>query len=115
MASLNITERQAGDITILDLSGDLIFGQGNIELRNVIRHELNAGKKKILLDFASVKYVDSSGIGELISGLIAVNRDEGQLKLMNLSGRFKELLTITRLATVFETFEDEGAALNSFD
>jgi anti-sigma B factor antagonist len=115
MAELNITRRENKDITILDLSGDVTFGQGSTELRTGIRQELNNGKKKIVLNFKGVHYVDSSGIGELISGLTAVNREQGQLRLINLSGRFKELLIITKLLTVFETFEEEGDALDNFD
>jgi anti-sigma B factor antagonist len=116
MASLIITKRQTGDVTILDLNGDVTFGQGNTELRNGIRQELNNGTKKILLNFQSVTYVDSSGIGELISGLTAVHRTgDRQLKLVNLSKRFKELLTITKLLTAFEIFDDEGRAVASFN
>jgi anti-sigma B factor antagonist len=116
MAVLNITRRQTGDITILDLSGDVTFGPGSTELRRGIRQELNDGHKKILLNFEKVQYVDSSGIGELLSGLTAVNRETArQLKLVNLSKRIKELLAITKLLKVFEIFEDEKSAIHGFD
>ncbi len=114
MAELNISERQIGDITIFDLNGDLIFGQGNVALRSAIRRVLNEGKKKILLNFSGVGYVDSSGIGELITSFTAVNREDGQLKLLNLTERIKYLLEITKLLTVFDTFENEGNALVSY-
>jgi anti-sigma B factor antagonist len=115
MAELNISKRQLGDITILDMNGDILFGQGNITLRCAIRRLLSEGKKKILLNFSAVNFVDSGGIGELISGLIAVNREGGQLKLLNLTQRIKYLLDITKLLTVFKTFEDEAEAISSYD
>ncbi|MEJ7861982.1 MAG: STAS domain-containing protein [Pyrinomonadaceae bacterium] len=115
MAELKISERQIGDITIFDLDGDVIFGQGNAALRSAIRSVLNEGKKKILLNFSGVGFVDSSGIGELISGFTAVNREGGQLKLLNLTNRIKYLLEITKLLTVFDTFENEASALISYN
>ena len=113
MAELNISERQAGDITIFDMNGDIIFGQGNVVLRSAIRRLLGEGKKKILLNFSGVGFVDSSGIGELVSGFTAVNREGGQLKLLNLTQRIQHLLVITKLLTVFDTFENERDALGS--
>ena len=115
MAELNISERQAGDITIFDMNGDIIFGQGNVVLRSAIRRLLGEGKKKILLNFSGVGFVDSSGIGELVSGFTAVNREGGQLKLLNLTQRIQYLLVITKLLTVFDTFENEGDALGSYN
>lgn len=116
MAKLNISERQTdgGGVTILDLEGDITFGEGNIELRKEIRRLIREGKKEILLNFAEVRYVDSSGIGELLSGLTAINRDDGRLKLLNLPQRIQELLAITKLLTVFEVFEDENRAVRSY-
>ena len=114
MAELNISERQAGDITILDMDGKVTIGEGSVALRTTIRRLLGEGKKKILLNLGRVGYVDSSGIGELVSGLTAVNREDGHLKFLNVSQRLQELLTITKLLTVFDVFEDESQALNSY-
>ena len=92
MAGLNIFERQVGDFTVFDLSGDITFGEGSIVLRNAIRRALSESKKKFLLNFSGVGYVDSSGVGELVSGFTAINREGGQLRLSNLPQRIKEAL-----------------------
>lgn len=115
MAELNISERQAGDITILDLDGKITIGEGSVALRNAIRRLLGEGKNKILLNLGSVGYIDSSGIGELVSSFTAVNKENGQLKLLNLTQKIQDLLAITKLLTVFDVFEDEGEALGSYD
>ncbi len=114
MAELNISERQAGDVTILDMDGKVTIGEGSVALRNTIRRLLGERKKKILLNLSGVGYVDSSGIGELVSSFTAVNKEGGQLKLLNLTQKIQDLLAITKLLTVFDTFEDEGEALGSF-
>ena len=114
MARLNIFERQDGNITVLDLSGDITFGEGNIALRNVIRHALGEGKRHFLLNFSGVGYIDSSGIGELVSALIAINREDGQLRLSNLTSRTEELLTVCKLLTVFEVCENESETAKVF-
>ena len=115
MAELNISERQAGDITILDLSGKITIGEGSVALRNTIRRLLGEGKNKILLNLGSVGYIDSSGIGELVSSFTAVNKESGQLKLLNLTQKIQDLLAITKLLTVFDVFDDEGEALGSYN
>src|SRR6476659_4460484 len=114
MAELELKERQAGDVTILDLSGAVRIGEGSIALRDAIRDLSADGKKKLLLNLAGVNYVDSSGIGELIANYTTVSRQGGQLKLLNLTDRIQNLLVITKLLTVFDAFEDEGEALKSF-
>jgi anti-sigma B factor antagonist len=114
MAELNITERQAGDITILDMNGKVTIGEGSIALRTAIRRLLGEGKKKILLNLGSVGYVDSSGIGELVSSFTAVNKEDGKLKLLNLTQKIQDLLAITKLLTVFDVFDSEADALSSF-
>lgn len=114
MADLNISERQAGDVTILDMSGKVTIGEGSVALRTTIRRLLGEGKKNILLNLGSVGYIDSSGIGELVSSFTAVNKEGGTLKLLNLTEKIQDLLAITKLLTVFDVFEDEGAALSSF-
>ncbi|HYY96315.1 MAG TPA: STAS domain-containing protein [Pyrinomonadaceae bacterium] len=114
MSELNIRERQAGDVTILDLEGKITIGEGSVSLRTAIRRLIEEGKKKILLNLAGVGYVDSSGIGELVSSYTTINREGGQLKLLKLTQKIKDLLTITKLLTVFDVYDDESEALNSF-
>jgi anti-sigma B factor antagonist len=115
MADITISERQAGDVTILDLDGKVTIGEGSVALRNAIRRLLGEGKSKILLNLAGVGYVDSSGIGELVSSFTAVNKEGGTLKLLNLTQKIQDLLAITKLLTVFDVFEDEGSALSSYN
>jgi anti-sigma B factor antagonist len=114
MAELNISERQAGDITILDLDGKVTIGEGSVALRSAIRRLLGEGKNKILLNLGSVGYVDSSGIGELVSSFTAVSKEDGTLKLLNLTQKIQDLLAITKLLTVFDVFDNEGDALSSY-
>ena len=115
MAELNISERQVGDVTILDMDGKITIGEGSVALRTAIRRLLEEGKKKILLNLGKVGYVDSSGIGELVSSFTAIGKEEGgQLKLLNLTQKIKDLLTITKLLTVFDVYESEEEALASF-
>ena len=114
MAELDVKERQAGDVTILDLRGEVRIGEGSIALRDAIRNLADAGKQKILLNLAGVSYIDSSGIGELIANYTTVTRQGGQLKLLKLTDRVQNLLVITKLLTVFDHYEDEATALKSF-
>ena len=97
MAELDVKERQAGDVTILDLRGEVRIGEGSIALRDAIRNLAAAGKKKLLLNLAGVSYIDSSGIGELIANYTTVSRQGGQLKLLKLTDRVQNLLVITKL------------------
>ena len=115
MAELNISERQAGDVTILDLNGKVTIGEGSVALRTTIRRLLGEGKKKILLNLGSVGYVDSSGIGELVSSFTAVNKESGSLRLLNLTQKIQDLLAITKLLTVFDVYENESEAVSSFN
>ncbi len=114
MAELNIRERQAGDVTILDMDGKITIGEGSVAVRSAIRRLIEEGKKKILLNVAGVGYVDSSGIGELVSSYTTIQREGGQLKLINLTQKIEDLLGITKLLTVFDTYDKEDEALNSF-
>src|SRR6476619_1418728 len=114
MAELDVKERQAGDVTILDMSGAVRIGQGSVALRDSVRQLSEAGKKKILLNLGGVNYIDSSGIGELIANYTTVSRQGGQLKLLNLTDKIQNLLVITKLLTVFDVYEDEATALKSF-
>ena len=115
MAELNMKERQAGDVTVLDMDGKITIGEGSVALRSAIRRLLEEGKKKVLLNLAGVSYIDSSGIGELVSSYTAINKDGGQLKLLNLTQKTLELLTITKLLTVFDVYENESEAMNGFN
>ena len=115
MAELEVKQRQAGDVTILDMNGAVRIGEGSITLRDAIRGLADEGKKKIILNLAGVNYVDSSGIGELIANYTTVSRQGGQLKLLNLTDRIQNLLVITKLLTVFYAYEDESEALKSFE
>jgi anti-sigma B factor antagonist len=114
MAELEVKERQAGDVTILDLNGSVRMGEGAVSLRNAIRALVEQGKKKILLNLGGVKNIDSSGIGELIANYTTISRDGGQLKLLNLTEKIQNLLVITKLLTVFDSYDSEADALNSF-
>lgn len=114
MAELDVKERQAGDVTILDLSGEVRIGEGSISLRDSIRNLADQGKKKVLLNLSGVKYMDSSGVGELIANYTTISRQGGQLKLLNLTDRIRNLLVITKLLTVFDSYDNEAEALQSF-
>ena len=114
MSDITISERQAGDVTILDLSGKVTIGEGSVALRSAIRRLLGEGKSKILLNLAGVGYIDSSGIGELVSSYTAVNKENGTLKLLKLTQKIQDLLAITKLLTVFDVFDEESEALSSF-
>ena len=115
MAELNIAERQVGDITVLDMDGKITIGEGSVALRTAVRRLLEEGKKKILLNLAKVGYIDSSGIGELVSSYTAIGKEDGgQLKLLNLTQKLQDLLTITKLLTVFDVYESEEEALACF-
>jgi anti-sigma B factor antagonist len=115
MAELDVKERQAGDVTILDLSGDVRIGEGAVSLRDSIRNLSDQGKKKVLLNLAGVKYMDSTGVGELIANYTTITRQGGQLKLLSLTDRIQNLLVITKLLTVFDSYDNEAEALKSFE
>lgn len=115
MSDITISERQAGDVTILDLDGKVTIGEGSVALRTAIRRLLGDGKKKILLNLGGVGYVDSSGIGELVSSFTAVNKEGGSLKLLNLTQKIQDLLAITKLLTVFDVYDSESDALSSYN
>jgi len=114
MAQLNINQRQAGDVTILDMDGEVRIGDSSTALRSSIRNLVAGGSNKILLNLAGVKYIDSSGIGELIANYTTVGRGGGQLKLLNLTEKVQDLLVITKLLTVFDVYDNEADALGSF-
>jgi anti-sigma B factor antagonist len=112
--SVKLTNRQVGDVTVIDASGRITLGEGSSTFRDAIRDLTAKGNKKLLLNLGDVSYIDSSGIGEMVSGFTSVTNQGGQLKLLNLTKRVKDLLQITKLYTVFEVFDDEAAAVRSF-
>ena len=111
---MKIEMRTIGDVQILDCSGKITLGEGTMTVRNTVRDVLKNNEKKIVLNLADVNYVDSSGVGELVSTYTTVTNSGGQLKLLSLTKKIQELLAITKLLTVFDVFEDEQAALDSF-
>jgi len=111
---MKIENRSVGDIHILDCSGKITLGEGTMAVRNAVREVLKNGGKKIILNLGDVNYIDSSGIGELVSSFTTVTNGGGQLKLLNLTKKIQELLSITKLLTVFQVFNDEKSAIASF-
>ena len=114
MPALYATIRKDGNITVVDLSGRIALGEGSALLRTTIRELLERERNKIILNLGDVNYIDSSGIGELVSGFTAVRSREGELKLLNLTKKVHDLLQITKLFTVFDVYSDEGTAVRSF-
>jgi anti-sigma B factor antagonist len=111
---LEIKERAVGDIVILDLIGKITIGEGSVQLRDAVSRLLETRRSRIILNLGGVSYVDSSGIGELVSRYTTTKNAGGKLKLLNLPKKIKDLLMITKLLTVFEIYEEEEAAINSF-
>jgi anti-sigma B factor antagonist len=103
-----------GDVTVIDVAGRITLGEGSSVLRDALRDMVSKNQKKILLNLGDVSYIDSSGIGELVSGFTTVTNSGGALKLLNLNKRVKDLLQITKLYTVFDVHEDEAGAIRSF-
>src|SRR6266511_4337169 len=114
IVSANLTTRQAGDVRVVDVAGKITLGDGSSALRRLLQDELAQGNKKILLNLRNVSYIDSSGIGELVSGFTTVANQGGTLKLLGLTHRIKDLLQITKLYTIFDIHEDEAHAVGSF-
>jgi anti-sigma B factor antagonist len=112
--SMKIKTRQVDGVTILDLSGRITLGEGSVQLRDAVRDLLSKGSKQILLNLGDVTYIDSSGIGELVSAFTTVRNQGGDLKLLNLTKKIHDLLQITKLYTVFDVKEDEASAVASF-
>ncbi len=112
--SVKLTTRQVGDVTVIDATGRITLGEGASTFRDTVRDLATKGNKKLLVNLGDVSYIDSSGIGEMVSGFTTVTNHGGQLKLLGLSKRVKDLLQITKLYTVFEVFDDEASAVRSF-
>src|SRR5215468_1721502 len=112
--SVKLDTRQVGDVTVVDVSGRITLGEGSSALRDTLRDLTSKGDKKILLNLSDVSYIDSSGIGELVSGFTTVTNNGGTVKLLGLTKRVKDLLQITKLYTVFDIHEEEAHAVRSF-
>ena len=112
--SVKLSSRQVGDVTVVDAAGRITLGEGATTFRDTIRDLATKGNKKLLVNLSEVSYIDSSGIGEMVSGFTTVTNHGGQLKLLGLSKRVRDLLQITKLYTVFEVFDDEASAVRSF-
>ncbi len=112
--SLKATVRQVNSVTVVDMSGRITLGEGCSQMRELIRGELAKGNRNLLLNLGDVTYIDSSGIGELVSAFTAVSNQGGSLKLLNLTKKVHDLLQITKLYTVFDVHDDEAKAIASF-
>jgi len=111
---MQIEQRTIGDVVILDLKGKITLGEGDEMLKDKVNNLVNQGQRKIILNLADVPYVDSAGLGEIVRTYTTVSRQGGSLKLLSLTKRITDLLSITKLLTVFETFETESDAVKSF-
>src|SRR3954462_6262690 len=111
---MKASNRQVDGITVVDLSGRITLGEGSVVLRDTLRDLLAKGEKSLLLNLGDVTYIDSSGIGELVSAFTTVRNQGGELKLLNLTKKVHDLLQITKLYTVFDVKDDEATAIQSF-
>jgi len=107
--------RQVGDVSIVDISGRIVLGEESATLRNLVCDLLSRGREKILFNLADVNYIDSSGLGHLVSAFTSVRKQGGVLKLLNLTSKVHNVLQITRLYTVFDIMDEEAVAVKSFD
>jgi len=112
--TMKTSTRQVDGVTIVDCSGRITLGEGSVILRDTVRELLAKGQKKILLNLGEVTYIDSSGIGELVSAFTTTRKEGGELKLLKLTKKVHDLLQITKLYTVFDVQDDEAAAVKSF-
>ena len=111
---MQIEERAVGDVVVLDLKGKITLGEGDELLKDKVNSLVNQGHKKIVLNLAEVPYIDSAGLGEVVRTYTTVSRQGGSLKLLNLTKRIEDLLSITKLLTVFDTFDSEAEAVKSY-
>lgn len=115
MSTLNINERRNGSVVILDLKGNIRLGKDNTDIHQALRDLVERGEKNVLINLAEVSHIDSSGLGELVAGYTTLQKNGGDLKLLNLTMKVNELMMITKLLTVFDVFENEAEAVQSFD
>jgi anti-sigma B factor antagonist len=111
---MHISERTVGDVVIVDVSGKVTLGGGDVVLKDKIQSLVHQGKKKVLLNLSEVSYVDSAGLGEMVQSYATVMKNGGSLKLLNVTKRIRDLLSITKLLTVFECHDSEAEAVSSF-
>ncbi len=111
---MHIHDRAVGDVTIIDVNGKMTLGEGQEMLRDKVNSLIQQGQKHMVLNLAEVPYIDSAGLGEIVRTYTTVSRQGGSLKLLNLTKRIQDLLAITKLLTVFETFDTEAEAVKSF-
>lgn len=111
---LHATYRDSGDVTVLDMGGRIVLGDGSALLRKTVRELLDDNRIKILINLADINYIDSSGIGELVQAYTSVKNRGGELKLLHLTKKVHDILQITKLYTVFDVFTDEAVAVRSF-
>src|SRR5678815_2612982 len=113
-STMQIEERSAGDVTVLDLKGKMTLGEGDELLKDKINSLVQQGRRKVVLNLEGVPYIDSAGLGEIVRTYTTISRQGGSLKLLNLTKRITDLLSITKLLTVFETYDSEADAVRSF-
>ena len=111
---MNITQRQVGDVTILDISGKITIGVGDVQVRDAVHMALGSGARNLVLNLKNVTTIDSAGVGELVSAYTTVTNRGGKLKLVNLPSKVNDILQITQLITVFEVYDSEPEAVGSF-
>ena len=111
---MEISERNDGKVTVLNISGKITLGEGDMLLKDKLHSLLNQGRKDVLLNLADVSYVDSAGLGAIVAAYTTMTREGGSLKLANVTKKLQDLLSITKLLTVFETFDSEDEALRSY-
>ena len=114
MSTLKIATRRSGSVAIVDLDGQIRIGETNINLHKTIHELVASGERNVLLNLANVNHIDSSGLGELVASHATLEKNDGEMKLLNLTQRVAELMMITKLLTVFDVFEDEAKAVASF-
>ena len=112
--SIKVSTRQIGDVTVLDVAGRITLGEGASTLRDTVRDLATQGKKNLIVNLGEVNYIDSSGIGELVSAFTSISNSGGRMKLLNLTKRIQDLLQITKLYTVFDVYDNEPTAVRSF-
>jgi anti-sigma B factor antagonist len=112
--ALAIASREVDGVTVLDLSGRITLGEGSVQLRDAIRDSIGKGQKKILLDLGDVNYIDSSGLGELVSAYTSAKNQGATVNLLKLTKKVHDLLQLTKLYTVFDIYDDEASAIASY-
>jgi anti-sigma B factor antagonist len=111
---MQISERTIGDVVIVDVAGKIMLGDGDVILKDKVRSLVQQGRRKVILNLGDVSYLDSAGLGEIVLAYATLTRNNGALKLLNATKRLKDLLSIAKLLTIFETFDSEAAAVTSF-